>query len=265
MEISRNFVTQSREFSCFRQSVKRQLKRSSYQTISLHALPRRLYHHRDIDKSDPDDWWGASIGIASSRTTTRSHGQSSTRDRTSHRRTDDVAHDESDFWYFESSHGNEPKTYYYHEYHYMHYYHTQSQQNWKKSGAQMDVSSPDHALEMASRSFAIALETAAIEIQNNTCTDASTDELENTIIQEIRNVAEYCGSDIVSFARVIGVLDVESMPDSTSREILLRKARKSIVFRFHPDRVNHLKNSGKRLSYLLGHSILQALSTMQTR
>jgi len=116
---------------------------------------------------------------------------------------------------------------------------------------------------MASRSFAIALETAAIELDNNIRTDVSTEELERTIVREIEKVAEYCCSDIVSFACVIGVLDVDSISD-IPHEALIRKARKSIVFRFHPDRVNHLKDSGKRLSYLLGHSILQALSTMKT-
>lgn len=255
MRISRSLPVSSRGSSSVGHSFKGQLENCSRGTGRCQALPRRLYHHRDIDKSDPDDWWGASIG--GGPRTTRSHGHASKGERTSHRHTDDIAHDESDFWYFQSANGNEPKTYYYHEYHYMHYYHTQ-RQTWKPS-----VCSPDNALEMAARSFTIALETAAIEIDNNIPTDVSTEELESTIVREIENVAEYCGSDIVSFARVIGVLDLDSISD-IPREVLMRKARKSIVFRFHPDRVNHLKDSGKRLSYLLGHSILQALSTMKT-
>ena len=194
-------------------------------------------------------------------TASRSHGHSTdNRNGTSSSHTDDQGHHESDFWYFHSTNGKKPKPYYYHEYHYMHYYH----RTQYKAGARVEVSSPENALEMASRSFAIALEAAAIEMQN-TCTDVSLEDLERTITREIGKVAEYCGSDIVSFARVIGVLDVNSVGDSPNDEALVRKARKSIVFRFHPDKVNNLKDSGKRLSYLLGQSILQALSTMKTR
>lgn len=249
----------SREFCCFRSNViKRQLESSPGRTSRCQALPRRLYHYRDIDKSDPDDWWGASMDVGRA---SRSHGHSTdTRNGTSSSHTDDQGHHESDFWYFHSTNGKNPKPYYYHEYHYMHYYH----RTQYKAGARVEVSSPENALEMASRSFAIALEAAAIEMQN-TCTDVSLEDLERTITREIGKVAEYCGSDIVSFARVIGVLDVNSVGDSPNDEALVRKARKSIVFRFHPDKVNNLKDSGKRLSYLLGQSILQALSTMKTR
>lgn len=241
-------------FNSVGHSMKRQLESCSGRNICTHSLPRRSYHHRNIDKSDPDDWWGASIGVA------RSHDRSAK--RSSSRPSENIPHDESDFWYFHGADSQDHKRYYYHEYHYMNYYNTHTRQ--RNTNSRVNICSPENALEMASKSFAVALETAASELHISAYSDAKTEELENIISTEIGKVAEYCGSDIISFACVIGVLDSESVMGAP-RDALIRKARRSIAHRFHPDKVNHLKDSGKRLSYLLGQSILQVLSTMTLR
>lgn len=227
--------------------------------IHAESLPHQKisHHHRFIDGSDPDDWWGASLGIGASARSNERTGEQKRSDRSR----EDHFHHESDFWYFYharyDAQQSRTKTYYYHEYHYMNYH--SAHRGRQRSHHVMDVCHPENSIEMASKAFELALKAAERDMHGGCMGD--TKELEDTITREIEKVAQYCGSDVISFARVIGVLDSESI-SKIPRDALVRKARKSIVFTFHPDKVNHLKESGKLLSYLLGQSILQALSTM---
>ena len=220
------------------------------------------HHRRRIDAEDPDDWWGASTSYSAAKDARPK--KSNVRPFAAHQQDDDRKHEhhESDYW---ASHhvrcdggGSSHKAYYYHEYHYMHY--VKAKRHRREP---IEISAPQSALELASKSFERALSVVAREQEN--LQKSILDEMESIIVEEIQYVATCCRSDIVVFAEAIGVLSREDISSHPGRESLKKKARKSIVITFHPDKVNHMKESGKRLSYLLGHSVLQALSTMPYR
>jgi len=222
----------------------------------------KAHHRRRIDAEDPDDWWGASTSYSSVKGARPQ--KSNVRPFAAHHHDDDRKHEhhESDYW---ASHhtrydggGSSHTAYYYHEYHYMHY--AKAKRHRRES---FEMSTPQSALELASKSFERALSVVAREQEH--LQKSILDEMENIVVQEIQNVATCCRSDIVVFAQAVGVLSREDIYSHPGHESLKKKARKSIVITFHPDKVNHLKESGKRLSYLLGHSVLQALSTMPYR
>ena len=147
------------------------------------------------------------------------------------------------------------KTYYYHEYNH-HYHHAkyasngagQSGRSNRSSATSQHHGRPD--LQMARHAVENARQAASSEID--------TRRAEGVIRREIDRAVQYCGLDVVAFARALDC-------DASS----VRCARRAIAMRYHPDKVSCVMEGDseavkarKRLEGALGHEILSALNSL---
>jgi hypothetical protein len=242
---------------------------------------QRNQQHREFDAADPDDWWGVHLNSSGS-----SGCQNASRDVHAQQGWD-FGEGQTEFQRMEQQEGSNvhdgsKRTYYYHEYHYMRYYfakHGNRSHNSNRSrhghGYSADVMrDPGTALELAHYAFQAALATARREvgpIDADVESKKTLRELEQSIAKQVQEAAGHCGSDVIAFARVVGVLPIKqeqrdgkeaAFENSHCHESLRKKARKKIIVTFHPDKLLHLHRSGKHLGYFLGHAVLQAVSSM---
>ena len=255
---------------------------------SHHSNPAVMYsqrnqQHREFDAADPDDWWGVHLNSSGS-----SGRQKASRDVHAHQKWD-FGEGQTEFQRHDQHQGanghdtGSKRRYYYHEYHYMSYYFANHGNKYHKSNrtrhgygysADVMMRDPGTALELAHDAFQAALATARREVGPiDACMESKKmlRELEQSIAKQVQEAAGHCGSDVIAFARVVGVLPPtqEQMggkeaasENSHSHESLRKKARKKIIVTFHPDKLLHLHRSGKHLGYFLGHAVLQAVSSM---
>ncbi len=211
------------------------------------------------DPFNPDDAWGASRtnNVRPFFNFNKHAGQWTAEDEAH-----ETPHDESDFWYFNraasstaSGAARGQKTYYYHEYNH-HYHHAkyasngagQSGRSNRSSATSQHHGRPD--LQMARHAVENARQAASSEID--------TRRAEGVIRREIDRAVQYCGLDVVAFARALDC-------DASS----VRCARRAIAMRYHPDKVSCVMEGDseavkarKRLEGALGHEILSALNSL---
>lgn len=161
--------------------------------------------------------------------------------------------------------------YYYHEYHYLRYYRAKMEtQKWKEEQRSLnggwsgeDILTP---VEKASVSIRKAVDIASLDKtlhqKSNTPNSArypTIEECEETILAHIQEAASHCGFDVVAFAMALGLRVDKDM----GKEAMKKRARKSIVLTFHPDKLAHIRHSqGQHLPYILGQTIIKVMSTM---
>ena len=257
-------------------------------TESHHCNPAVTYsqrnqQHREMDDADPDDWWG--IHLNSHRNSVSSSRPKSSKEQAQQtwdfqRQAEFQKQDQQEG---SSMNDGKNRTYYYHEYHYMSYYFEKHGYKSHKSNRtrhgyaySSDVMKrdPGTALELAHYAFQAALATARREvgpIDAGVESKSMLRDLEKSIAKQVQEAAGHCGSDVIAFARVVGVLPLTqeqrggqeaAFENPHCNESLRKKARKKIIVTFHPDKLLHLHRSGKHLGYFLGHAVLQAVSSM---
>ncbi len=211
------------------------------------------------DPFNPDDAWGASRtnNVRPFFNFNKHAGQWTAEDEAH-----ETPHDESDFWYFNGASASTAsgaargqKTYYYHEYNH-HYHHAKyassgagpSGRSNRSPAASLHHGRPD--LQMARHAVGNARQAVASEIDTRIAKDV--------IRREIGRAVEYCGLDVVAFARALDC-------DASSA----RCARRAIAMRYHPDKVTcvmegdtEADKARKRLEGTLGHEILSALNSL---
>ena len=176
---------------------------------------------------------------------------------------DDSPHDESDFWFFSTANQASKKTkYYYHEYNYYHYHGVRKSRTSHSSHSshsseynQQQLGRPD--LQMARQAFKNATHAVA-SVASSVPSETDLKRAEERICNEIERAMQYAALDILVFARA---LDCD--PSSA------KSARRSIVMRFHPDKVqcvmggdSDAEKARKRLEGMLGQSIVSCLSQL---
>eukprot|EP00890_Picochlorum_soloecismus_P004518 jgi/Picsp_1/5067/NSC_02430-R1_---NA--- len=245
--------------------------------------------HRKFDAADPDDWWGVHLNSAGNTRVPRGRLNVSEDVQAGwnfQRQTESQRQDQQEGSSANGQGGN-TRTYYYHEYHYMSYYfanHGKHSHRYRNNGVHHDADGYAHsadmtrdpgtaALDLAHCAFQAALATARRELDPIVAGVESKRlrQLEKSIAKQVQEAAGHCGSDVIAFARVVGVLppaqeqsggQEAASENSHCQESLRKKARKKIIVTFHPDKLLHLQRSGKHLGYFLGHAVLQAVSSM---
>jgi hypothetical protein len=237
------------------------------QTSPSGNRPRREDFSRVFDDPfNPDDAWGASTtnNVRPFFNFSKHAGQWEDVNETT-----DGPHDESDFWFFNKTTSTQQTRYYYHEYNQHHYRSTKKDQSrfYSHGNSSYDeryyqrqkTGRPE--LCLAKQALQKAVD-AIMTVGSGDLRQSSIELAETTIRREVRRAVCLCAYDVTVFARALGVL-------GSADEGTARKARRSIVMKFHPDKFARVldtdsveEKARKRLETLLGHSILQELSDL---